>query len=57
METKCSNMHDDEYTPSQLDEYMEVDKSMPNPYDQFFTEEQLVLLREYAALFMKLWKG
>jgi hypothetical protein len=39
-----------------LENYLEVDQSMRNPFDQFFTDEELKLLREYAAFFMQLWR-
>jgi hypothetical protein len=40
-----------------LEYYLEVDPNMANPYDIFFSDEELILLREYAALFITLWKN
>jgi hypothetical protein len=39
-----------------LEYYMEVDTSMRNPFDIFFSDKELEILRDYAAFFLKVWR-
>ena len=39
-----------------LSDYVDLEGVTGNPYDMFFSEEELVVMREYARLFITLWE-